>query len=167
MTIKLEEWRGKVRDDVAAALGESYDCIRVWSAWGYGTMGPDDFVLVAEDDDRLSEIIDAAITPLLTELERLEQHVRELDGSTSEYSWPELKRELSRQKDRITSLERERDEAANDMKQALHAATLAERENCAKVAEDSACTPDEYDSPEEYARNRKAQLIAAAIRSRK
>jgi len=67
----------------------------------------------------------------------------------------------------VEQLERERDEATNDMKKTLHAATLAEREACAKVAEDSACTPDEYDSPEEYARNRTAQRIAAAIRSRK
>jgi hypothetical protein len=47
---------------VAEALGGgAYDCTRVWEAWQVGTMGPDDFVLVAEDDDRVAEIADAAI----------------------------------------------------------------------------------------------------------
>lgn len=53
--------RGAVRDAVAAALGEAMDCTRVWSAWGVGTMSQDDFQLVAEDDERLDEIVDAAI----------------------------------------------------------------------------------------------------------
>ena len=47
---------------VAEALGTgAYDCHRVWEAWGVGTMGPDDFVPVAEDSDRVAEIADAAI----------------------------------------------------------------------------------------------------------
>jgi hypothetical protein len=53
--------RERVRDAVAEALGDAYDCTRVWSAWGVGTMGPDDFSPVAEDDDRLTEIVDAAL----------------------------------------------------------------------------------------------------------
>ena len=56
-----EELRQAVCESVAEALGEAFDCTRVWSAWGYGTMGPDDFSLVAEDDNRLAEIADAAI----------------------------------------------------------------------------------------------------------
>lgn len=56
-----EELRQKVCDAVTEALGEAYDCGRVWSAWSYGTMGSDDFRLVAEDDERVSEIADAAI----------------------------------------------------------------------------------------------------------
>ncbi|UXC20061.1 hypothetical protein [Comamonas squillarum] len=50
-----------VIDAVAAALGDTYDCLRVWSAWSYGTMGPDDFRLVAEDGERTAEIARAAI----------------------------------------------------------------------------------------------------------
>ena len=38
-----------------AALGDTYDCTRVWSAWGVGTMGEDDFVPVL---DRLDDLID-------------------------------------------------------------------------------------------------------------
>lgn len=58
--------REKVRDAIAEALGGSaYDCIRVWSAWGVGTMGPDDFVPIAEDGDRIAEIADAAISVML------------------------------------------------------------------------------------------------------
>ena len=53
--------RERVMEAVAEALGDAYDCTRVWSAWGYGTMGSDDFRLVANDPDRLHEIAEAAI----------------------------------------------------------------------------------------------------------
>lgn len=56
-----DKTREAVITAVAEALGDAYDCLRVWSAWGCGTMGPDDFYLVAEDADRVSEIADAAI----------------------------------------------------------------------------------------------------------
>lgn len=45
----------------AEAIGSAYDCMRVWSAWGVGTMGPDDFLPVADDGDRVAEIARAAI----------------------------------------------------------------------------------------------------------
>jgi hypothetical protein len=54
-----------VDEAIAAALGDAYDCTRAWSAWSYGTMGPDDFSLVAEDSDRLREITDAAVQAVL------------------------------------------------------------------------------------------------------
>jgi hypothetical protein len=56
-----DDQREAVRAAVAEALGGAYDCTRVWEAWQVGTMGSDDFVLVAEDDDRVAEIADAAI----------------------------------------------------------------------------------------------------------
>jgi hypothetical protein len=56
-----DQQREAVHQAVAEALGEAYDCTRVWTAWSYGTMGPDDFVPVAEDPDRVAEIADAAI----------------------------------------------------------------------------------------------------------
>ena len=46
------------------ALGDAYDCLRVWNAWSYGTMGPDDFSQVAEDSDRVAEIRNAAAVAL-------------------------------------------------------------------------------------------------------
>lgn len=46
---------------VAGALGDAYDCTRVWSAWSYGTMGPEDFSQVSEDSDRVREIALAAL----------------------------------------------------------------------------------------------------------
>jgi hypothetical protein len=55
------EQMNAVRDAIAAALGDTYDCTRVWSAWGVGTMGPDDFVPVAEDDERMHELTIAAL----------------------------------------------------------------------------------------------------------
>jgi hypothetical protein len=57
-----DQRREAVHQAVVEALGsEAYDCTRVWEAWSYGTMGPDDFVPVAEDSDRVAEIADAAI----------------------------------------------------------------------------------------------------------
>jgi len=57
-----DQQREAVYQAVAEALGSgAYDCLRVWSAWSYGTMGPDDFAPVAEDSDRVAEIADAAI----------------------------------------------------------------------------------------------------------
>lgn len=48
-------------DAVAEALGDAYDCTRVWSAWSVGTMDQDDFRLIADDSDRVTEIVTAAI----------------------------------------------------------------------------------------------------------
>lgn len=53
-----------VMEAIAEALGGAYDCTRAWSAWGVGTMGRDDFSLVAEDSDRVSELADAAIAAM-------------------------------------------------------------------------------------------------------
>ena len=55
------EVRESVIEAIAEALGDAYDCTRVWSAWSYGTMSQDDFSLVAEDRSRLEEIADAAM----------------------------------------------------------------------------------------------------------
>lgn len=56
--------RDSIRDAVAAAIGEAMDCTRVWSAWDVGTMSQDDFQMVAEDDERLEEIVDAIINAM-------------------------------------------------------------------------------------------------------
>lgn len=70
--------RDKARDAVAEALGDAYDCLRVWSAWGIGTMSQDDFSLVTDDADRIAEIADAALDALglptlLDEIDRLRE----------------------------------------------------------------------------------------------
>lgn len=60
--------RDAIRDLIAEAIGgDTYDCTRVWSAWGVGTMSEDDFVPVAEQDERLYEIADS----FLAEIARL------------------------------------------------------------------------------------------------
>lgn len=53
------------RKAIAEALGDAMDCIRDWSAWHVGTMRDEDFLHVADDDNRLSEIQGAilALTP--------------------------------------------------------------------------------------------------------
>lgn len=53
-----------VMNAIAGALGDAYDCTRVWHAWSYGTMGPDDFALVAADPSRVAEIATAAIAAM-------------------------------------------------------------------------------------------------------
>lgn len=51
--------REAARDALSAELGQAMDCTRVWSAWGVGTMSEDDFQLLADNDERLDDIIDA------------------------------------------------------------------------------------------------------------
>lgn len=52
------ELRVAIQRGLIATLGDTYDCNRVWSAWGVGTMDQDDFVPVL---DRLEELIDAIV----------------------------------------------------------------------------------------------------------
>ena len=60
--------REAMRDIIAQAIGgDAYDCTRVWSAWGVGTMSDDDFIPIADQEERLYEIADAC----LDELKRL------------------------------------------------------------------------------------------------
>lgn len=56
------ELRCRIQDALLATLGSTYDCTRVWYAWGVGTMGEDDFRPVL---DRLDELVDeiAAAVP--------------------------------------------------------------------------------------------------------
>jgi hypothetical protein len=58
------ELRETVCDAVGAVLGDAYDCTRVWSAWGVGTMSQDDFSRVSDDAARVAEIADAALTAM-------------------------------------------------------------------------------------------------------
>lgn len=49
-------------DVIAAALdSDTTVCTRVWEAWSYGTMGPDDFTPLAEEPDSLRNIADAVL----------------------------------------------------------------------------------------------------------
>ncbi|WP_043619210.1 hypothetical protein [Chromobacterium violaceum] len=58
----IGELPDSVIDATAAAIGgDAYDCMRVWSAWGAGTMGPDDFASITDDGDRVAEVARAAI----------------------------------------------------------------------------------------------------------
>ena len=64
-----DEQAEKADEAIREALGDAYDCLRVWNAWSYGTMGPDDFSQVAEDSDRVAEIRNAAAVALGFKLE--------------------------------------------------------------------------------------------------
>ena len=59
-----DEQAEKVDEAIREALGDAYDCLRVWNAWSYGTMGSDDFSLVAEDSDRVADIRNAVAAAL-------------------------------------------------------------------------------------------------------
>ncbi|KVD80771.1 hypothetical protein WS62_25970 [Burkholderia sp. ABCPW 14] len=59
-----DERREQVCEAIGSTLGNAYDCMRVWSAWGVGTMSADDFRLVADDPERVAEIADAAINAM-------------------------------------------------------------------------------------------------------
>lgn len=50
-----------VWEAVQLALGDAYDCMRVWSAWQMGTMHADDFVRVADQASRVDEIATAVL----------------------------------------------------------------------------------------------------------
>lgn len=58
----------QVMDAIGETLGDAYDCLRVWSAWGVGTMSQDDFARVADDRNRLAELADAAISAMTPKL---------------------------------------------------------------------------------------------------
>jgi len=59
------EHKELVCNAIAEALGDAYDCDRVWSAWNVGTMRQDDFYPVADSPERVAEIADAAIKSIL------------------------------------------------------------------------------------------------------
>lgn len=61
MPLDIDAIKAQATEAVAAALGDAYDCLRTWNAWGAGTMSGDDFALVSEDADRLDEIVEAAL----------------------------------------------------------------------------------------------------------
>lgn len=55
-TCAIEAKRPQLRDALAQALGSTYVCGRVWSAWQHGTMTADDFTPAAECDELLDEL---------------------------------------------------------------------------------------------------------------
>lgn len=56
--------REAIASALLSSLGTVYDCNRVWDAWSYGTMGPDDFVPLDTQQDRIEEVVDAIIGAL-------------------------------------------------------------------------------------------------------
>jgi hypothetical protein len=89
-----------VRDAIAETLGDAYDCTRVWSAWGVGTMSQDDFVPVADDNDRLQELAVAALdasgaSDLLAALQMVKTWIDGWNPSFSyDPSWPECAEQI-------------------------------------------------------------------------
>ena len=54
----------KIRNILNDNLIDAYFCTRAWEAWGVGTMSPDDFELVTEDEEIMEGIINETISAL-------------------------------------------------------------------------------------------------------
>jgi len=81
------ELRVAIQRGLLDELGDAYDCTRVWSAWGYGTMGEDDFVPVL---DRLEELIDAIVFHIADVAKAIEAEGRDgVAGSVHESAAPQ------------------------------------------------------------------------------
>lgn len=65
---------------ITEALGDAYDCTRTWSAWSFGTMGPEDFTLVREQADRVAEIRDAILAAAAAEVSQRDRRIAELEA---------------------------------------------------------------------------------------
>lgn len=59
-----EQLESVVSEAIGEALGEAYDCTRVWQAWGVGTMSEEDFVMIKNDLTRLTELSNAALSAI-------------------------------------------------------------------------------------------------------
>lgn len=59
-----DPFRDAVWGAVQEALGDAYDCTRSWAAWGCNTMSEDDFHRVADQPDRVDEIVAAVFKAL-------------------------------------------------------------------------------------------------------
>lgn len=57
------ERRVRIQQALLATLDGTYDCTRVWSAWGCSTMDEHDFVPVLDRLEELVNEIDAALFP--------------------------------------------------------------------------------------------------------
>lgn len=84
MTVDTQKLSDQATDAVAEAIGDAYDCTRVWSAWGYGTMSSDDFCLVIDDESRLAEITQAALNPAINVIEAQAAEVERLRMALTE-----------------------------------------------------------------------------------
>lgn len=90
MSAHTKEQMHAVRDALAQALGDAYDCTRVWSAWNVGTMSQDDFVPVTEDDERLHELTIAALDAAASSQSELLADVEALYTELGDFEndWP-------------------------------------------------------------------------------
>jgi hypothetical protein len=65
MTVDFEAIKAKATEAVRETLAyTTYDCTRDWQAWRVGTMRENDFMPIAEIDERIDEIVEAVLTPV-------------------------------------------------------------------------------------------------------
>lgn len=99
--------RERIAEKLSTELGDAFDCTRVRSAWGYGTMTEDDFVPVTE---RLDEIVDGILSAQADALGKLLQEndptpAEEEDWNDTPKPTPAVPIDKSVSDDYITCLE--------------------------------------------------------------
>lgn len=52
------------RTAVSEVLADTYDCLRVWTAWHVGAMSEEDFEPIWHNDERLDEVVNAVASAL-------------------------------------------------------------------------------------------------------
>lgn len=70
----------QVADLFSNHLDSVYSCTRVWSAWGYGTMSKDDFILFSEDDDIINEFKEFINSKNSIDIDALEDALAQYEG---------------------------------------------------------------------------------------
>jgi hypothetical protein len=66
--VLTDKQKEAMRDALSATLGDAMDCTRHWSAWGYGTMSQDDFKLVADNDERIDDLVEVVASALTAQV---------------------------------------------------------------------------------------------------
>jgi hypothetical protein len=54
-----DDVQDRFREKAVEVLGDLLWCSRVWEAWSVGTMGEDDFIVAADDDDIVNDTAEA------------------------------------------------------------------------------------------------------------
>jgi hypothetical protein len=84
------EIESQLYDAIAEQLADLYACIRVWSAWSYGTMTEYDFHIAGEDEDCVTNVLNAVlpfVAALQTQLTQAQEENARLKKDSVRLSW--------------------------------------------------------------------------------
>lgn len=63
-----EALKTAIHDALADELFEAMDCMRQWEAWSVGTMSQDDFVIIADDAERMNDLTNVVMAAIDKEM---------------------------------------------------------------------------------------------------